>query len=133
MIHILINPTGAGGRTVKYWKSLEKLFAESGREYQVHMTRSEQDLEEICRKIGAGEDLVIVGGDGTINQAVNGLADPAGVRLGIIPCGSGNDLAKDLSLPAGGRDIVQRILQGQVRRRSDVGIVELLDADGKTL
>ncbi|MBP3736878.1 MAG: acylglycerol kinase family protein, partial [Lachnospiraceae bacterium] len=127
MIHVLINPAGAGGRTVKYWKKQEVLFRESGQPYAVHLSRSEADLAKICRHIcpdslGRADgpvDLVVVGGDGTINQVLNAIPDLSAVRLGIIPCGSGNDLAKDLSLPADGREIARTVLRGEARRKSD--------------
>jgi diacylglycerol kinase (ATP) len=50
----------------------------------------------------AGYDLIVAaGGDGTINEIVNGLAiDFARARLGIIPFGTGNDLARTLAIPA---------------------------------
>ena len=135
MIHVLINPAGAGGRTIRYWNKLEDRFRESGQPYEVHLSRSEADLAEICRTLSAVPpvDLVVVGGDGTINQVLNAIPGLSAVRLGIIPCGSGNDLAKDLSLPADGREIVRTILQGKARRKSDVGLVELLGEDGRIL
>lgn len=41
----------------------------------------------------------MVGGDGTINEVLNGITDYDRVRLGVIPSGSGNDFAKNLCLP----------------------------------
>jgi diacylglycerol kinase (ATP) len=51
---------------------------------------------------GAGYDLVVAaGGDGTINEVVNGLSDDwAGSTLGVLPLGTGNDLVRTLAIPA---------------------------------
>lgn len=69
-------------------------------------------------------DLVIVGGDGSLNEALNGIRDISRVRLGFIPAGSGNDLARDLNLPKNPAAVAQRILEGRVCRTSDVGVAE---------
>lgn len=66
----------------------------------------------------AGCDLVIaVGGDGTINEVVNGLAvNLAGVTLGIIPLGTGNDLARTLAIPLDPVEALDVIEQRRERR-----------------
>ncbi len=69
------------------------------------------------------ETIVVVGGDGTINEVINGLC-PSGSdrlpRLGIIPTGSSNDLAKSLGIPLDLQDACRNILAGDVRH-IDVG------------
>ena len=72
-----------------------------------------------------GFDLVIAaGGDGTINEVVNGLATDFGTTaLGIVPLGTGNDLARTLALPDEPLAAFQTALQGE-RRALDVIKVE---------
>ena len=72
-----------------------------------------------------GYDLVIAaGGDGTINEVVNGLAaDFSAVALGVIPLGTGNDLARTLCLPEDPLLAFQIAMQG-IRRAIDVIKVE---------
>ena len=98
-IDFVINP--ASGHAVKAWKKVEKLL--QGRcDYHVHRSENGRNTEVICRELSsAGEDvtIVVVGGDGSMNDAVNGIQDFTHTRLGLIPCGSGNDLAKDLNMP----------------------------------
>lgn len=61
------------------------------------------------------ERLLVVGGDGTMHHAVQGLAGAA-TALGVIPMGSGNDLALALGAPRGLEDAVRHALSAPVRR-----------------
>ena len=80
--------------------------------------------------IGAAEEwreglLIVAGGDGTINDVVNGLgrADfPEGVTLGILPAGTGNDLAATLCIPEDPR-LAEDVIRQNRQRRLDVARV----------
>ena len=48
---------------------------------------------------GTVDLLIVVGGDGTLNEVLNGLADPLRVPLALLPVGTANMLARDLALP----------------------------------
>ena len=65
----------------------------------------------------AGYELIVAaGGDGTINEVVNGLAaDAAHATLGIIPLGTGNDLARTLAIPSDPLEALALLTQGPVR------------------
>lgn len=86
---------------------------------------------------GAYDVIVAVGGDGTINEVVNGLVNDTGAfrsnaALGIIPCGTGSDLVRSLGIPhatAGAGQILAR----DERRLLDVGRVRLPGRDGRPL
>ena len=128
MIHIVINPTGASGKTRRLWDKVETVFRESGQPYTVHFSDLERGVEDICREVTAADketDLVVVGGDGTFNEALNGICRLADVRLGLIPAGSGNDLARDLGIPTDGITAARTILRGEVVRTTDVGEVAI--------
>ena len=126
MIHVIVNPAGAGGKTGRYWeKKIQPLL--EGTEYQLHLSTEEGAAERICAELSSfipeGETvrILILGGDGTINAAVNGIRDFEHTQLGLIPCGSGNDLARDLHFPEDPAELVRRILSGQTVRQVDVG------------
>ncbi len=53
--------------------------------------------------------LLVVGGDGTINEVLNGITDFDRVRLGVIPTGSGNDFARNLGILRDTREDLQEI------------------------
>lgn len=69
---------------------------------------------------GAAGQVVAAGGDGTVNQVVNGiLSSGAHVRLGILPVGTGNDFARSLGLPMNLRNAVKLIAGTGTPRRVD--------------
>lgn len=69
---------------------------------------------------GAGERLVVAaGGDGTVNEVINGLSPEA--TLGILPLGTANVLARELGLPLDAEGACRRILGGQ-ETRVDLGV-----------
>ena len=124
MTEIVVNPAGASGRTLKVWKKIEPVFQKSGKEYHVHFSTLECGVTEIVKKLTSDHqdrDIVIVGGDGTMNQAVNGICDFQHTRVGFISCGSGNDLARGLKLPKDPETNVHTILEGNTVRMTDVG------------
>ncbi len=80
--------------------------------------------------IGAAEEwreglLIVAGGDGTINDVVNGLGRagfPEGVTLGILPAGTGNDLAATLCIPED-PELAEDVIRQNRERRLDVARV----------
>ncbi len=123
---VIVNPAGAGGKTAAFWKKWEPCF--SGAAYEVHYSTKEQGIFEITQELtsqGNDVNLVIVGGDGSMNEAVNGIADFSHVKLGLLPCGSANDLAKDIGMQEDMAAQIRTILQGETVRSIDVGEVIL--------
>ncbi len=130
IFHIVVNPAGASGKARKTWDRLEPVFAESGQDYQVHFSTKEKGIGAICHELeqeGPDTILVIVGGDGTMNEAINGLEHPESVLLGHIPAGSGNDLLRDMGLPKDPVQLAAVILEGKVKRTCDIGELTYLD------
>ncbi|MBQ5316607.1 MAG: YegS/Rv2252/BmrU family lipid kinase [Oscillospiraceae bacterium] len=122
MFHIVVNPTGASGKAWKQWELVEPVFAEVG--YKLYRSTRKQGIEEICRKLterGKLTKLVVIGGDGTFNEAVNGIADFENTYFGFIPCGTGNDLERDMELDSDRIKLAEKITEGVVRRVSDIG------------
>ena len=74
--------------------------------------------EKIC---GTVDRIIIVGGDGTINEVVNGIVESGSrITVGIVPAGSGNDAVKGLNIPEDIRENIAAILGGHTRE-VDVG------------
>lgn len=93
---ILVNPAAGGGRAARVARSLGTTPG------SMVVADSRERMRELAAGASAtGHDrVVVVGGDGSVQDAVNGLLGGGRpVPLGIVPAGSGNDLARSLGLP----------------------------------
>ena len=124
MFHIIVNPSSSSGRGKSKWDKLESRFKESGVPYKVHFSSADNSIEKICTELTSrGEDcnLVVLGGDGTMNAVVNGIKDFDRTRVGFIQTGSGNDLIKGLGIKKSKGELVDSILRGKTVRTCDIG------------
>ena len=102
--NFIINPSAGGKDGKKIKKALpkiEKRLVERGVEYFIHMTKCPNQATELTQMLisNGATDIVVVGGDGTLHEVLNGFSNFDNVNLGIIPCGTGNDFASALKLP----------------------------------
>lgn len=84
----------------------------------VHVTEKQGEATEFARDAAQNgyEQIVAAGGDGTLNEVINGVADHlARVRIGLIPLGTGNDFARSLGLPDSVPDCIELLTSGSVR------------------
>ena len=126
MFHIIVNPSSSSGRGKSKWDKLEARFRQSGVPYKVHFSSVSNSIEKICAELTSrGEDcnLVVLGGDGTMNAVVNGIQDFEHTKVGFIQTGSGNDLIKGLGIKMRGTELVDSILRGETVRTCDIGRV----------
>ena len=103
MYYFIVNPASKTGVGAKYWNRVEKVLKERNIAYQVRFSKAAGQVEEIVRKLIKETKeklihLVILGGDGTVNEAVQGIEDFEKVNLSYIPTGSSNDLARDMGI-----------------------------------
>ena len=80
----VVNPASDGGGTGKKWPEIADAARRHGLEVVERLTESAGHATALAREaVAAGEDLVVaVGGDGTVNEVVNGFFDESGARLG---------------------------------------------------
>jgi diacylglycerol kinase (ATP) len=118
----LVNPASGNGATGKRWPKLRERAAELG-------LRGEQVLSEFpghlaqAAKDSPGSLLVVIGGDGTVNEVANGVAG-TDAELAVLPCGTGQDFGRTHGLPTRFDDAVQVALRGETRT-IDLGRVQL--------
>ncbi len=114
---LIVNPTAGGGRRVPQLEEARRIFRHAGIETELQNTRAPGDATAMARRaVEASRQLVIVcGGDGTVNEAVNGLACSQ-VPLAVLPAGTANVLAKELSLPWNLPRAAERIAGAPYRR-----------------
>lgn len=121
--HVIINPAAAAGRTLKLWRRIKPLFDRV--RCTVHFSSLDHDIRTICAQLTAhlqeNIGIILIGGDGSMNDAVNGIQDFEHACVGLIPCGSGNDMVRDMDLDKDVTKLVEIMLEGRVRRRMDIG------------
>ena len=118
---VIVNPAAGGGRALRSLAWLRERLA-ARPEARLEITRRPGDAETLAADAARhGHDRVIsVGGDGTVQEVVNGLLEArADAVMGIVPLGSGNDLARSLGLPTEPAS-AWRIAIGHASRRIDV-------------
>lgn len=119
----IINPAAGKGKALSYISQIEDYFSSHEDEYIISVTKSQGHAVEIAREYaGKGIDRIYsVGGDGTLNEVLNGMAGAPSV-LGIIPSGSGNDLVKSIYSEESLHNILGRTIEGE-EKYIDVGKV----------
>ena len=97
MKHIfIVNPTSGKGKALKTVEQIEKVCKERNIDYEINYTKSSGDATKIARKYFFSKNILFsVGGDGTLNEVVNGIIGSKNI-LGVVPCGSGNDFYRTL-------------------------------------
>jgi diacylglycerol kinase (ATP) len=114
-VRFLVNPSSGRGTGKAHLDRIRVLASRHGAGLVV--SRKVEDLATQARR--AAEDgverLLVAGGDGTMHHAAQGLAG-TDCALGVIPLGSGNDLAGTLGIPPDLEVAVERALKGEIRR-----------------
>ena len=129
MYYFIVNPASKTGVGAKYWNRVEKVLKERNIAYQVRFSKAAGQVEEIVRKLTKETKeklihLVILGGDGTVNEAVQGIEDFEKVNLSYIPTGSSNDLARDMGISKNPEEALEGILKAERELYMDMGLVE---------
>lgn len=124
MYHIIVNPASRSGRGRRIWtETVKPALSEKNISYSVYFSKKVGDVTQLVKKIiaehfsdNAAEKpcrLIILGGDGTVNEALQGIAPSMNVIIGYIPTGSSNDLARDLGIPKDPLKALSRILDAE--------------------
>lgn len=133
MYHIIINPASRSGKGLKIWKDqVEPALRRGGTAYRPYFSEKAGDVSKIAGEILAHADttpvsLIVLGGDGTVNEALQGIPDTSKVILGYIPTGSSNDLARDLDIPTDPTAALDLILHSGTVGSMDLGTVTYAD------
>src|ERR671911_1102335 len=115
---IIGNPEAGGVRYEGRLKRCAEILSSGGLAVEVWPTEQPQHATELATLAGA-RLVVAAGGDGTVNEVVNGLKTDA--TLGILPLGTANVLARELGLPLNPEAACKRVIAGK-ERLIDVGV-----------
>jgi diacylglycerol kinase (ATP) len=126
----LVNPASANGKTGKRWPEIGRAAQAAGLRGEAIFSERPGQLGDLARE--AADDgatlLVVVGGDGTVHEVVNGIAGRDGIELALIPRGTGWDFARTHKIPKRLGEALRIAKEGQVRS-FDLGRATYL-ADG---
>ncbi|WP_203635432.1 diacylglycerol/lipid kinase family protein, partial [Thermobrachium celere] len=92
----IVNPKAGNGHAVEVIKNIEEICNSMKISYTIELTKYPEHATEIANKNkNKYNKIIAVGGDGTLNEILNGLIDGK-ASLGVLPCGTGNDFAKTI-------------------------------------
>lgn len=116
MYHIIVNPQGGKGKSLKALATVEEMFKNNNAQYVVHTTEYVGHATEIAKELSQNPDtnIVVMGGDGSFHEVLCGIDNFDNVTLGLIACGSGNDFIKKSGHSTNVKEAVQTVLNGKV-------------------
>jgi YegS/Rv2252/BmrU family lipid kinase len=123
---IILNPNADSGHGADYFNVIKQMIEPLDGVDLVPTERSGQAKVLAQQALKEGYDiLVAAGGDGTINEVINGImsSEKQGIKLGVIPVGSGNDFAHSMGVSKDVPTAVRNISRGRTRT-VDLGLLE---------
>jgi YegS/Rv2252/BmrU family lipid kinase len=136
--YVIVNPTSAAGATGRHWQRIAHLLRQSLGDFEHALTTSANEATTLTQAaLGAGFEMIVaVGGDGTVNEIVQGFFQdripiaPDAV-LGVIAVGTGSDFGRTI----GQTDLESACarLAGRNTRRIDAGLVRFTGHDGTAM
>ena len=100
-VMLIINPSSGKGAGKEIQSDLEKALSASFDDVEIRFTEGEGDAKDWAREASdeGCEAVVVVGGDGTVNEGISGIAEAdSTIKFGFIPLGTANDLARALGI-----------------------------------
>ena len=133
MYIFIVNPASRSGHASQIWTEIETLLKERNILYRVYFTshrgHGTKLAQQLTKDLSSRTTLIVVGGDGTVNEVLNGIEHPEHIILGYIPTGSGNDFAKGMALPSDPQKALELILSPNSYRTVDIGVLKYSEKD----
>ena len=129
MYHVIANPVAGRKKVNQTYVETLKYLKEASIEHILYETKEYEDPLQVAKQIDKaypdGGKMIVIGGDGTINEVINGLTNLSKWEIGIIPAGSGNDIAAKLNIPIKKPlEALNLILNGEAKE------MDLIDVNG---
>ncbi|MFC2012033.1 diacylglycerol/lipid kinase family protein [Chloroflexota bacterium] len=133
---VIVNPAAGAKSTYRKWSRISRLLKHIGLSFDHEYTEGIGHAVELARAavVKGYRYLVAVGGDGTVNEVVNGMldsADAADITLGVVSTGTGSDFARSIGIPKHYINACSCLTSSR-RSSIDVGVVEY-QSNGQTL
>lgn len=116
MYHIIFNPKSKGSRGKDACRIVLAQLKVRALPFVLHTTDHPRHAEELARELTEANTpctILVIGGDGTVNEVLNGIKKLSLVTLGLIPSGSGNDFARAMHIPKDPQKALECILRGK--------------------
>lgn len=114
-IKFIVNPLAGRGIYKYIIHTIESIFSTNNFDYNITILKHKGEATSIAKASASNYDIVVaVGGDGTINEVLNGLIGTNAI-LGIIPVGTGNGIAREFGLPLKVKEACETIFNGHIR------------------
>ncbi len=136
MYRFIVNPVSQSGKGEEIWQLVRARLEELHVEYQVYRTEKQGDMARMAAEAQASGDsddpIIAIGGDGSLNDVINGLDLAQKPVIGLIPAGSGNDFSAGIGLPRKAMDALDGILGCAAPHLIDAGetVCTVDDVDG---
>ncbi len=138
-IAFIVNPRSGKGLSNLKWNEFKTLARSKLGHFKFHLTTGIGDAEKLTEKaINEGAKLIVcVGGDGTLNEVINGLmgqdkSSRDGLKLGFIPIGTGCDFIKTVPIPKNPLEALDSIFYMKNISKIDLGKLSFKDHNGNT-
>ncbi len=120
---LIVNPEAGSRNTMKALPEIDHILRREKVDFEFHFTDQPGHATKLVQEYGDEFDVAVsVGGDGTINEVINGLPD-LNKALGMIPIGTGNDFARSCSIPYDSLEDAIKIILNHYVKKVDVGEV----------
>lgn len=132
--YIIANPASGSNKGRKLWGRITAYIKESGVECEIMLTRKKYDATRFAYHItstGGDEEIILIvfGGDGTLNEVINGINSFKNLKFGYIPSGSGNDFARAMNIKFDIEKSMDMLLNPNLYTEIDYGLTNF---DGET-
>ena len=131
---VVVNPVSGGGKGLEEFPKISHLLRENGIEHDPAFTEHRYHATELTVEAAnrGYRKIIVVGGDGTLNEVVNGLfiqkqCDPKEILLAVIAIGTGNDWVRTFGIPRNYSAVIRAIKEGYSFLQ-DVGRVSYTEA-----
>jgi diacylglycerol kinase (ATP) len=132
-LYFIVNPKAGNGKALSIWAEVESELKNRAISYTHYFTKESGHARKITEDLVLSTDkevihLVVIGGDGTMNEVVNGIAGHTSkVRVGFIPGGSGNDFCRGYGIPQKPLEALSYLLKqmGLPATSFDLGEIQL--------
>lgn len=125
MYYFIVNEYGKSGYGRREWRELKDELFLRDIPHKAYLTESPGHAQKIAKKISELDEdditIIVLGGDGTLNEVINGITDFDKVRVGLIPLGSANDFAKGMGIPTNSIDALSAIVDTNGFTNIDIG------------